>query len=182
MPDYLTAMYPGAPASSYRSIQLLITDDSYPTITVPVSPFSYYVPYPGSWGPGGGGRLYWLAGLLCQCLDSADNHGLTTDQRWGPAFGGLHMFTGFASNARYTAGAFSKTFAANMLGSSTSQPQSIRNAWFNACSVNTVGIAAAMGPITANNISDMDDFYIGKGSQGPSIPPDQITGWWYLHQ
>ena len=61
-------------------------------------------------------------------------------------------------------------------------PQKIKNAWFNASTSTGEGAAAAMGPITTGAVSDLDDYYVGQGTRGPSIAPSKITGWWYLHQ
>ncbi len=184
-PDGFTAMYPGAPQSAYNSsVYLLVPGNAGGTVQMPVpsNPTYYHVNYNGSWGPvGPNDRLYWLAGLLCECLDSTDGAGLNTGQRWGPAFGGLHIYTGFASNAAYSAGAFPKAFAENFLGV-YGATQTILNAWFNASTSTSEGTAAAMGPITTGGVSDVNDYYIGKGSRGPTITGSAITGWWYMHQ
>jgi hypothetical protein len=91
------------------------------------------------------------------------------------------MFTGFASSAAYSAGAFPKAFAENILGVNGAA-QTIKHAWFNASSSTNEGLAAAMGPITTGGVSDLNDHYIGKGSRGPTISGAGIKGWWYLHQ
>ena len=180
-PDGFTAMYPGAPQSDYNvNVNLLRPGNPGGTVQMPSS--FYSVNYNGSWGTQGpNDRLYWLAGLLCECLDDKDGGGLNPRDRWGAAFGGLHIFTGFASNAAYSAGAFPKAFAENFLGVS-GPPQKIKNAWFNASTSTGEGTAAAMGPITTGAVSDLDDYYVGQGTRGPSIAPSKITGWWYLHQ
>lgn len=180
-PDGFTAMYPGAPQSDYNNdVNLLRPGNPGGTVQMPTH--TYNVNYDHSWGPeGSNDRLYWLAGLLCECLDVTDGAGLNTHQRWGAAFGGLHIFTGFASGAAYSAGAFPKAFAEKILGVSGSS-QTIKNAWFNASTDTAEGTAAAMGPITTGAVSDLNDHYIGQGSMGPSIAPANITGWWSLHQ
>jgi hypothetical protein len=179
--DSFTAMFPGAPESDYNN-DVSLNRPGNPGGTVQLPTQTYAVNYNGSWGTEGpNDRLYWLAGLLCYCLAPTDGGGLNTHQRWGPAFGGLHMNTGFASDAAYSAGAFPKAFAENILGVSGSA-QKIKNAWFNASTSTNEGTAAAMGPITTGHVSDLDDYYVGQGSMGPSIAPSKITGWWYLHQ
>ena len=60
--------------------------------------------------------------------------------------------------------------------------QTIKDAWFNASTSTVEGTAAAMGPITTAGVSDLNDYYVGKGTRGPSIPQARIAGWWYLHQ
>jgi hypothetical protein len=179
--DGFTAMFPGAPESDYNNdVDLYRPGNPGGTVLMPTT--TYSVNYNGSWGTAGpDDRLYWLVGLLCDCLDETDGDGLSPHQRWGAAFGGLHIFTGFSSEAAYSAGAFPKAFAENILGVSGS-PQTIKDAWFNASTSTNEGTAAAMGPITTGAVSDLGDYYVGKGSRGPSIAPANITGWWYLHQ
>ena len=180
-PNWLTAMFPGAPQSDYNS-NVYLWRPANPGGTVQLPSGFTTVDYHGSWGTRGPtDRLYWLAGLLCDCLDEKVGAGLSPTDRWGPAFGGLHMFTGFASGAAYSAGAFPKAFARNILGVS-GPPETILSAWLNASTSTNEGTAAAMGPITTGNVCDIDDYYIGKGSRGPSIPASQITGWWFVHQ
>jgi hypothetical protein len=179
--DGFTAMFPGAPESDYNvDVDLIRPGNPAGTVQLPTQ--TYAVPYNGSWGnEGPNDRLYWLTGLLCYCLADTDGGGLNTHQRWGAAFGGVHIFTGFAGDAAYSAGAFPKAFAENFLGVS-GKPQKIKDAWFNASTSTNEGTAAAMGPITTGGVSDLDDYYVGQGSMGPSIAPSRITGWWYLHQ
>ncbi len=180
-PNWLTAMFPGAPASDYNS-DVYLWRPANPAGTVQLPSQYYSVSYNGSWGTEGpNDRLYWLAGLLCDCLDEKSSDGLTPHERWGAAFGGLHMFTGFASDAADSYGSFGKAFAENFLGVN-GKPQTIRDAWFNASTSTNEGTAAVLGPITTGGVSDKDDYYVGQGSRGPSIAQSKITGWWYLHQ
>jgi hypothetical protein len=180
-PEGFTAMFPGAPQSDYN-VNVNLWRPGNPGGTVQMPSGFTGVNYNGSWGTEGpDDRLYWLAGLRCFCLADKDAGGLNTHERWGAAFGGLHIFTGFASNAAYSAGAFPKAFAENFLGVS-GPPQKIKDAWFNASTSTGEGTAAAVGPITTGGVSDLDDYYVGKGTRGPSIKPANITGWWYLHQ
>jgi hypothetical protein len=63
-------------------------------------------------------------------------------------------------------------------------------AWFNAAQSTGAGTPAAMGPALSIGgglfwMANIDDFYWGKGSVGPtlvpsSFPPGDI-GWWYLN-
>ena len=144
-PDGFTARFPGAPQADYNnSVDLWRPGNPVWTVQMPTA--YYNVNYNGSWGPvGPNDRLYWLAGLLCECLDEKDAAGLTNDKRWLSAFGGLHIFTGFASNAAYSAGAFPRAFGENILGVSGS-PETILNAWFDASTSTSEGTAAAHGP------------------------------------
>jgi hypothetical protein len=61
-------------------------------------------------------------------------------------------------------------------------PLPIAYAWLNAVHDNyPSGVPAVMGPIGLNGVEDINDCYPGIGSMGPSIPPAQITGWWYIN-
>ena len=180
-PDGFTAMFPGAPQSDYNSNVFLLRPGN-PGGTVQIEGTTYPINYDKSWGPvGPNDRLYWLAGLLCDALDDVDGANLDTGKRWGPAFGGLHIYTGFASGAAYSAGAFPKAFAEDILGVGTS-PMTIVKAWFAASSATNEGTAAAMGPIGPGGVTDKSDYYVGKGSMGPTILPADVKGWWYMHQ
>lgn len=180
-PDGFTAMFPGAPQSDYNSNVFLLRPGS-PGGTVQIEGTTYNVNYNGSWGPlGPNDRLYWLLGLLCEALADVDSSNINTGNRWGPAFGGLHIYTGFSSNAAYSAGAFPKAFAEDILGVGGS-PLTILQAWFAASTAANEGTAAAMGPIGPGGVTDVGDFYIGKGALGPTIQPADVKGWWYLHQ
>jgi hypothetical protein len=169
-PDGLTAMYPGGLQSAYNGPggAVLIRPGS-PGGTVGIDGTLYNLNYTGSWGPTGpNDRVYWLAGLLCDTLGGVDSSNLNTGTRWDPAFGGLHIFTGFASGAAYSAGAFPKAFARYILGA-RKPTLSIVQAWFAASTDTNEGTAAAMGPIGAGGVTDSSDFYIGKGLLGPTI-------------
>jgi hypothetical protein len=178
--DRFTAMYPGADFNSdYYHVYLWRPCN--PNWTVQMPDKNHPVNYKASWGPvGPNDRLYWLAGLLCDCLDETDGNMLKPCQRWGPAFNGLHIFTGFVGLASSsTRGKFTKTFAEYILGV-TGPAMTIWEAWFNACIDTDEGECAAIGPIDVNGVSDISDHYIGKGNQGPTIVSSEIAGWWYL--
>lgn len=180
-PDGFTAMFPGAPQSDYNSNVFLMRPGN-PGGTVQIEATTYNINYDKSWGPQGpNDRLYWLLGLLCEALDKTDSSNIDTGHRWGPAFRGMHIYTGFSSSAAYSAGAFPKAFAEDILGVGTS-PMTIVKAWFAASTATNEGTAAAMGPIGAAGVTDEGDYYVGKGSMGPTILPADVTGWWYLHQ
>jgi hypothetical protein len=182
LPDCFAAMYPGAsPDDYFNTVFLWQPGNQFGTVEM--QSMRYQVNYNQSWGPSGpNDRLYWLVGLLCDCLDTSDSMGNTKGSQWAPAFGGLHIFTGFASLAADSGGAFPKSFAEKILGVST-KAETIKNAWFDACTSNNIGKAAAMGPITTSGVSDLNDCYIGQGSMGPDIGPNNpITGWWYFTQ
>jgi hypothetical protein len=121
--------------------------------------------------------LDWLCLLSCEVL-SNNWSGLTAPQRWGGAFDGLHVLTGFKTLAWAGTG-FTGTFADNMM---LGAPQTIVKSWFNAAMADGTGLAAAMGPIGPGNTLDFNDHYWGKGPVGPTIKAPQIQGWWYVSQ
>ena len=81
-------------------------------------------------------------------------------------------------------------------------PMPVVKAWFLAAKESGVwskfqgyqstGTPAAMGPLIKASVpdghggqalvylTDSNDFYWGKGPVGPTIPADQISGFWYL--
>jgi hypothetical protein len=150
-------------------------------------PASYAVNYNGSWGPvGPNDTLEWLLLDDCDMLDATGGSGLNVAQRWGPAFGGLHILTGFASPG-YGDGPFEGGVADNVLGIH-GPAQTIVQSWFNSASATGAGNAAAMGPaveIMPNVfICDSDDYFWGKGTVGPTLVPSSyppaIFAYWYL--
>jgi len=117
-----------------------------------------------------------LAITGCGVLDPADDAGVAVWDRWGPAFGGLHIFTGFASLA-VGAGAFPKVFAEEMLGvkdkalAVPGTTNTIVQAWCNAAMAQGTGTPASLGPVGPNGVFDYGDYYWYKGTVGPTIRP-----------
>jgi hypothetical protein len=137
-----------------------------------------------SWSPNGpDNQLLWLIMDACDTLDASSSLG-TPQDRWAAAFGGLHILFGFNSEEQLADGSFEQDFAEYMLNG-MGGPLTICQAWFLAAQTAGVGgppqhgIPAALGPITTGDVCDSGDFYIGKGTQGPTILPGTITGWWY---
>ncbi len=62
----------------------------------------------------------------------------------------------------------------------------IFQAWFAAGATAGVGpppnhgVPAALGPNAWNGACDINDYYLGKGTQGPTILPGSIGSWWYV--
>ena len=145
-------------------------------------------PSPGSWRTGAAwpnDTLDWLCLLSCEVMSNAPAP--TAWQHWGPNFNGLHVMTGFRTDA-WPATGFPQTFANNLLG--VGRPQlEVVSAWFNAAAIRQnrpdgTGRAAAMGPLKlvgTNWISNENDYYWGKGPVGPNLYPP-FQGWWYLAQ
>ncbi len=143
----------------------------------------YNINYDASWGPlGPSDFLTWLCMDCCDVLDENDPSWGTAQQRWGAAFGGLHLLLGFNSREAVGDGSFEYNFAHLMLGSQYLPPLPIVGAWFLAAAFagyGDHGHPAAMGPIGPSAITDYSDYYWGKGAVNPTIAPWQVKGWWY---
>jgi hypothetical protein len=155
---------------------------------VQIASQSYTVSYNGSWGPvGPNDTLEWLLLDDCDMLDLLDGSGLNVAQRWGPAFGGLHVLTGFAS-LDYGNGPFEGGVADRVLGVNGQTAQTIVQSWFNSASATGAGTAAAMGPaieiVPGFFICDYGDYFWGKGPVGPTIVPSSypasMLAYWYV--
>jgi hypothetical protein len=190
--DLKTAMQPGAPLSDYATANLqstALSNDVSINLNGFGSPASFTVNYANSWGTAGpNDTLEWLLLDDCDMLDPEDGGGLNVAQRWGVAFNGLHVLAGFSS-LDYGDGPFENTVAKNVLGVGGS-PQTIVQAWFNAAQSTSAGTAAAMGPAVSIGggffwITDIDDYYWGKGPVGPTIVPSSFPpgtiGFWFLN-
>jgi hypothetical protein len=137
----------------------------------------------GSWGPvGPNDQLLWLVMDCCDALDATSPSGAPQD-RWGAAFGGLHILFGFNSEEQVGDGSFEQEFAENMLSGGMMMLQ----AWYAAGVAAGLGpppqhgIPAALGPNAWNGACDINDYYLGKGTQGPTILPGAIGSWWYVY-
>ena len=187
-PDYFCASVPGAVSSDYNTAGLARPGNGWTVQAYvinggnTINSHYYNVNYKYSWGPyGPNDFLNWLAMDCCDALDE-NGPGGTAPQRWGPAFGGLHILTGFNSGEAVADGSFEYNFAHLMLGSQYLPPLPIVGSWFLAAAFagyDGHGFPAAMGPIGPSAISDYTDYYWGKGAVNPTIPPAQIKGWWY---
>jgi Family of unknown function (DUF6345) len=189
-PDGTVLMQPGAPATDYATASIS-TPVSAQTVSINGNgfgvPASFAVNYDGSWGPvGPNDTLEWLLLDDCDMLDLVDGSGLNVAQRWGPAFGGLHVLTGFASLG-YGDGPFEGGVADNVLGIH-GPAQTIVQSWFNSAAATGAGTAAAMGPavevLPGIFICDSDDYFWGKGPVGPTLLPSSYPpaefAYWYL--
>ena len=119
----------------------------------------------------------WLNLYSCSVMAPVWN-GLTCPQRWGRAFDGLHIMTGFKTPA-WVNPAFPFRYARNLC-CQVAPGMPIRIAWRNAALATGVGQPAEMGPIGLGGAIDLNDFYWGCGPVGPTIKWWQIRGWWYL--
>jgi hypothetical protein len=189
-PDYFCSSVPGATSDQYNTAGLARPANPGWTVQVNVinnkntSNSKYLrIDYRYSWGPlGPNDFLYWLAMDCCNALDE-NGPGGTSPNRWGPAFSGLHVLTGFNSGEAVADGSFEYAFARYMLAPPYIPPQPVTGAWFIAgffAGYDDHGYPAAMGPIGPAAVSDYWDCYWGKGSVNPTIPPSQVTGWWYM--
>ncbi|MET0068317.1 MAG: DUF6345 domain-containing protein [Candidatus Thiodiazotropha sp.] len=121
--------------------------------------------------------LEWLALLSCQVLED-DWAGMSRFDRWKQEFDGLHLLMGFHTNA-YAWMSFSGEFADNMLKSS---PMTVRTAWFEAVDSDQPSgvVPVVMGVLDVNGMSNVNDYFWGKGSVGPDIRDGDITGYWSI--
>lgn len=128
----------------------------------------------GDWGDK---DLEWLALLSCQVMKQ-EWSGMSRFDRWKQEFDGLHLLLGFHTNA-YARSSFSGEFADNMLKSS---PLRVRQAWFEATDTNQPDgvVPVAMGVIRHDGVSNMNDYFWGKGSVGPDIRDGDIGGYWTI--
>ena len=206
--DGKTVMQPGAPIAKYATASLFAEPNIPDTVAINGNGFgtpkSYFVNYVNSWGPvGPNDTLYWLLLDDCNMLDATDGTngtgpGVNVADRWGLAFNGLHILTGFASLDQPDGyGDFERDFATDMLGMTTiigipfpTTPMTIVQSWFASAEDNGIGTPAAMGPALPTDggkkftMEDLNDYYWGKGSVGPTIVPSHYEagkiGFWYL--
>jgi hypothetical protein len=186
------ASQPGATIAEYPTAQLWCPSNPGDTVVTNLldggqTAITQYsnINYNASWTPiGPDNQLLWLVMDACDTLDATSPAGAPQD-RWGQAFGGLHILFGFNSEEQVGDGSFEQDFAEYMLNG-MGGPLTILQAWFHAGATAGVGgppnhgIPAALGPITTGNVSNVGDFYLGKGTQGPNILSGTITAWWYV--
>ncbi|AQT67808.1 hypothetical protein STSP2_00958 [Anaerohalosphaera lusitana] len=127
--------------------------------------------------------LEFLSLLSCQVLKSPANN-QSAISRWRDEFAGLHLLTGFHTNA-HDWGKFSKRYAQYMLGRNfafTTVTLPVRAAWFKAKQQKqpSGNRAAVMGPIGPNGTTNYNDYYWGQGPIGPDIRGSNIQGFWYV--
>jgi hypothetical protein len=131
----------------------------------------YHTNATGAWGDN---DLEWLALLSCQVLRTTwDN--LSRFGRWKQEFDGLHHLLGFNTLA-YAWSSFSGEFASNLVD----HDMTVRQAWFDAVADEQPDCVepVVMGVMGANNMSNWNDHFWGKGSVGPDIRGSNITGYW----
>ncbi|MES9940718.1 MAG: DUF6345 domain-containing protein [Candidatus Thiodiazotropha sp. 6PLUC2] len=128
----------------------------------------------GDWGDK---DLEWLALLSCQVLKD-DWSGMSRFDRWKQEFDGLHLLLGFHTNA-YAWSSFSGEFADNML---KSNPMTVKTAWFEATDTDQPAsvVPVVMGVLDNNGMSNVNDYFWGKGSVGPDIRDGDIIGYWSI--
>jgi Family of unknown function (DUF6345) len=188
--DGTVLMQPGAPATDYATASIA-TPVSAPDVSINGNgfgvPASHTVNYDGSWGPvGPNDTLEWLLLDDCDMLDPLDGSNLNVAERWGPAFDGLHVLTGFASEG-YGDGPFEGGVADDVLGIN-GPAQTIVQSWFSSAAATGAGTAAAMGPALEvapdAYACDFYDYFWRKGLVGPTIVPSSYPAedlaYWYL--
>ncbi len=143
-----------------------------------------YLTYSNAAGAWGNLDLEWLSLLSCQVLkDTYDGKKWWT--RWGPAFDGLHLLTGFQTNA-YDWPNFGPRYADWMLGRNlgfTNIKLPVRCAWFMAkkqeqpSSVQAV-VMGVVGP--GNVLGGYNDYFWGKGPVSADLRGSNIKAYWRL--
>jgi hypothetical protein len=135
-----------------------------------------YLDVPGDWGDK---DIEWLALLSCEVLKDTHN-GLKWNQRWGPAFDGLHLLLGFQTVANDWSG-FGGAFADWTLGRfNVLPPMPVAQSWFLAKAQHQPAerVAVVMGPIGPGDCINYGDYFVGKGPVGPDFRGSQIKGFW----
>ncbi|SMF06917.1 DUF6345 domain-containing protein [Pseudobacteriovorax antillogorgiicola] len=127
--------------------------------------------------------LEWLALLSCQVLKDSWSS-MSRFERWKQEFDGLHLLLGFHTNA-YAWSSFSGKFADNMVRQPFlwwNKPMKVKDAWFSAKDTNQPSgvVAVAMGVFRYDGVSNMNDYFWGKGSVGPDIRDSDIAGYWSI--
>ena len=143
-----------------------------------------YLTYTDAAGAWGNNDLEWLSLLSCQVLkDTYDSKKWYT--RWGPAFDGLHLLTGFQTNA-YDWPDFGGRYASYMLGRNfgfVTVKLPVRAAWFKAkkeeqpSSVQAV-VMGVVGP--GGVLGGYNDYFWGKGPVSPDLRGGNIRGYWRI--
>lgn len=127
--------------------------------------------------------LEWLALLSCQVMIDSWS-GMSRFDRWKQEFDGLHLLLGFHTSA-YAWHSFSGEFANNMVRVPFlwwNKPMKIRDAWFDATDDEQPNgvVPVVMGVFRHDGVSNINDYFWGKGSVGPDIRDSNIAGYWTL--
>jgi hypothetical protein len=125
--------------------------------------------------------LEWLGIAACGPLQDVSS-GLQWWQRWGPAFGGLHILLGYETTSSDVTGE-GFDLANNVLGPFWwGSPMRVRDAWINMAIWNQPnGVRwAEMGVFGPGGVTNYNDYFWGKGPVGPDISPGSITGFWKI--
>jgi len=123
--------------------------------------------------------LEWFALLSCQVMASTNGAGLSTSQRWGPAFNGLHEMMGFHTNA-YPSGNLGASIAFYTQGYSccgfTWAPRKVHDSFVQAVLDGQPDdtVWATLLPVSYSYTWNRNDFFWGRGSTGADIPANQI--------
>ncbi len=140
-----------------------------------------------AWGNRGAA---WLCLLSCDVLDNGQYFDAPSF-RWGPDFSGLHEMLGFSTEAiaGCTTGpwgwgsTFEEVFVNDMsVGKHPNWQLTIQASWFDAAKSCNVGNAAVLAPLGPNGVCDVNDWWWGLGTVGPTIGALEIKGWYYVTQ
>lgn len=140
-----------------------------------------------AWGNRGAA---WLCLLSCDVLDNGQYFD-APNFRWGPDFSGLHEMLGFSTEAMAgcTTGpwgwgsTFEEVFVNDMsVGKHPHWQMTIQASWFDAAKSCNVGNAAVLAPLGPDGVCDVNDWWWGLGTVGPTIGALEIKGWYYVTQ
>ncbi len=125
----------------------------------------------------------WMALLSCEVL-KGDYNGQSWNQRWGPAFDGLHLLLGFQTLASDDPD-FAPRFADYLLGRNfpgvgITVTLPVRDAWMTAKEEEQPEDreVVIMGVYGDQGVSNYQDYYWGQGQVGPDIRADKVRGYW----
>lgn len=122
--------------------------------------------------------LEWFALLSCQVMAETSG-GLSTAQRWGSAFDGLHEMMGFHTNAA-ASGNLGSSLAFYAQGFSTSgytmAPRKMHDAFVQAAidSQPSDRVWATLLPVSYSYQWNRNDYFHGRGNISADIPANQI--------
>lgn len=121
--------------------------------------------------------LEWLGIAACGPLQSGSPDWW---QRWGPAFGGLHLLLGYQTTS-YDATGEGFAFANGQLGPFWwGSPMTVLQSWVQMAISNQPSSVywAVMGVIGSGGVSNYNDYFWGRGPTGPDIQPSNIVAYW----
>ena len=119
----------------------------------------------------------WISLFTCNILKGTSGNKAWW-QRWGNAFHGLHQINSFATVSNHSSDHGTK-YGEYLL---RNNPKTVKNAWAWASiddQPSTVKFAS-MGPVSDDDLVNVNDYFWNKGAVGPDVPRSDLTAYWYL--